>query len=121
MAEIINNNDKVIRYYRCKYCNTTHRVELDKKIADGRSKYPFPYVMLHDSITNGTELREVLTILYIDRDLKIRGAELQEFGEGHLFSKEQVVAITNPLIEEIKILRDDLASKEHELKLLKSR
>ncbi len=113
------NDDQIItRYYNCKYCGETHKIELDKKIAEGRNKYPFPFVSLHDSIVEGNDIREVLTILYIDKDLQIRHAEVQEFGEGHLFSKEQVMAMTSPFREEITILREELARKEEIIKEL---
>lgn len=108
-----------IRYYRCKICDKTHKVELNKNICDGRAKYPFPYVILHDSVHNG-EVQELLTILHIDKNCAIRAAEVQHF-EGHLFSKEQVVAITTPLMEEIKMLRDALSQKDREIELLKAK
>jgi len=109
---MVENNDKIEKRYRCKVCNKTHTVELDKNICDGRAKYPFPYVILHDSVQNG-EVQELLTILHIDRNCTIRAAEVQHF-EGHLFTKEQVIAITNPLMEEIKMLREALAQKDAE-------
>jgi len=109
------------RQYHCKVCNTTHTIQLDKKIAEGRKKYPFPYIALHDTIVNGSEVKEVLAILYIDKGLQIRHAEIQEFGEGNIFSKEQVMAMTNPFMEEISILREELAKKEEKIDELKKR
>ncbi|MFX1237135.1 MAG: hypothetical protein ACFE8P_05375 [Promethearchaeota archaeon] len=106
------DDDIIVRHYNCKYCGTTHKIELNKKIAEGRNKYPFPFVSLHDAIIEGNDIRAVLSILYIDKDLQIRHAEVQEFGEGHLFSKEQVMAMTSPFREEINILREELARKE---------
>ena len=114
---MVESNDKIVKYYRCKVCDKTHTVELDKNIADGRAKYPFPYVILHDSVQNG-EVQELLTILHIDKNIQIRAAEVQHF-EGHLFSKEQVVAITTPLMEEIKMLREALAQKDTEITKMK--
>ena len=116
---MVENNGKLIKHYRCKVCNKTHKVELDKNICDGRAKYPFPYVILHDSVQNG-EVQELLTILHIDKNCAIRAAEVQHF-EGHLFSKEQVVAITTPLMEEIKMLRDSLSQKDEEIGRLKAK
>ncbi|MFX1274672.1 MAG: hypothetical protein ACFFBP_17875 [Promethearchaeota archaeon] len=110
----------IVRHYNCKYCGTTHKVELDTNITEGRSKYPFPYVTLHDTIINGSEVKEVLAILYIDKDLHIRHQEIQEFGEGNLFSKEQVMAMTKPLMEEINILREELANKEERINELQN-
>ena len=85
----MGNENIITRHYHCKYCGTTHKIELNRNITEGRKKYPFPYVTLHDSIINGNEVKEVLAILYIDKDLHIRHQEIQEFEDGNLFSKEQ--------------------------------
>jgi len=111
------NNEKIIRHYHCKVCEKTHTIELDVNVCSNRSKYPFPYVILHDSVKNG-EVRELLTILYIDKNCAIRAAEIQDF-DGHLFTKEQLVGITTPLMEEIKMLRETLSEREKEIKELK--
>ena len=109
----------VERHYHCKICNMTHKVKLNRKIVEGRSKYPFPYVFLHDHIY-GVEHKEVLTILYIDNNLQIRHSEIQELGYDDLFSKEQVVAIMRPLLEEINILRTELEILKAELNKYKN-
>jgi hypothetical protein len=92
----------------------------NKKLLEGRTRFPFPYVDLHNFI-NGSEAKEIMAVLYLDSNLKIRSAEIHEFDEGHLFTKEQVLAMTTPMIEEVKILREDLAKKELELKDLKEK
>lgn len=114
MFIISENNEEVIRYYRCKVCEETHKIVLKEDVIEGRTKYPFPYVVLHDSIKNG-EIKEVLTILYIDQNFRIRGAEIQPFEDGNLFSKEQVVAITSALIEEINFQRRELRTLRKKL------
>ena len=114
------DEDFITRHYNCKYCGTTHKIELNKNITEGRKKYPFPYVTLHDAIINGNEVKEVLAILYIDQGLQIRHQEIQEFDDGNLFTKEQVMAMTKPLMEEIIILREELASKEEKIHSLKN-
>ncbi|TFF88950.1 MAG: hypothetical protein EU550_00280 [Promethearchaeota archaeon] len=96
----------ITKRYICNVCHKTHEISLNRKLVENRKKYPFPYVFLHDFIENG-ENKEVLTILYIDKGLKIRGAEVQELQEDNLFSKEQVVAIVQPLMEEIENLRNE--------------
>ncbi len=108
----------VERHYHCKICNMTHKVKLNRKIVEGRSKYPFPYVFLHDHIY-GVEHKEVLTILYIDNNLQIRHSEIQELGYDSLFSKEQVKAITKPLLKEIELLRDEIKKLYQEIENLK--
>ncbi len=114
-----DNSEVVSRTYRCKICNTNHKVKLNKKIIKGRSKFPFPYVQLHDFINNNQEFKELLTILYIDNNLQIRSAEIQEIMDDSLFSKKQVVSITKALLEENERLREDvirLTEKLNELK-----
>ncbi|MFX1339121.1 MAG: hypothetical protein ACFFDK_10980 [Promethearchaeota archaeon] len=110
-----DKEDFIERPFRCKICNKTHMVKLNKKIIEGRKKFPLPYVFLHDSI-NGVQHKEVLTILYIDSNLQIRHSEIQELGYDDLFSKEQVVAIMRPLLEEINILRTEVEKLTAELK-----
>ena len=89
-----NDSETIKKRYHCKICNETHTIELKKDLTEGRTKYPFPYVYLHSTVINGNEPKEVLSILYIDRSFQIRAAEVQEFDENHLFSKDQVIAIT---------------------------
>ena len=108
----------VIKRYRCSICNASHTIKLNKNITKGRNKFPFPYVILHDSIKGG-ELKEVLTILYIDQNLQIRHQEIQEVMDDSLFSKKQVVTMTRTLFEENERLREDVARLTEELNKLK--
>ncbi|MEJ2249341.1 MAG: hypothetical protein P8Y70_00620 [Candidatus Lokiarchaeota archaeon] len=100
------SEESIIKRYNCNVCKTTHAITLNKSVIENRKKYPFPYVFLHDSKQEG-EIKEVLTILYIDKGFKIRGAEVQELQEDNLFSKEQVISIVKPLLDEIEILRNE--------------
>jgi len=95
--------DYITKQYNCKICDETHKVELPKNLCEGRTKFPFHYVILHGPQKN------ILTILYIDKDLQIRGAEVQE-GTNDLFSKEQVVKMATNLIDEVDRLREDNVS-----------
>ena len=112
-------NNIVTRLYRCPICNTNHKIKLSKDIINGRKKFPFPYVILHDSVNNN-ELKEVLTILYIDKDRQIRSTEIQELRDDNLFSKKQVVGMTQSLMEENKRLREDVERLTKKLNKLKS-
>lgn len=105
------NEELITRPFSCKVCGKTHMIKLNRKIAEGRSKFPFPYVFIH----NTPDHKELLTILYIDRNLQIRHSEIQELGTDLLFSKEQVVGMTKPLIEEIELLREELAATKEEI------
>jgi len=102
----MSNKDFIIKHYNCKFCGKTHEIKISKEMLEDRNKYPFPYVFLHDNIEGG-EIRELLTILYIDKEGKIRGQEIQELDNDNLFSKEQLVSIVKPLVEEIERLRED--------------
>ncbi len=118
MAE--EEEEIISRPFVCKACKKTHMIKLNKRIIEGRSKFPFPYVFLHDNI-NGVEHKELLTILYIDKNLQIRHSEIQELGTDLIFSKEQVVAMTKPLLEEIELLREELAEARKEISDLKKK
>jgi hypothetical protein len=113
-----SEEEYVLKKYLCSHCDKMHVVKLNKDLCKGRKKYPFPYVFLHDSIKE-SEYKELLTILYIDKEFKIRGTQIEEIGNDNLFSKEQVVSITENLMEEINILRMEnirLAKKNRKLK-----
>lgn len=99
------DKDFVIKHYTCKVCNTSHTVKLNKKLVEGRSRFPFPYIYMHSEILND-ELKEFMVMLYIDKDLQIRGVEpLTE--EDAFFTKEQMLEITGKLLEEIEVLREE--------------
>ena len=113
-------DDFVERHYNCKICSRTHRVKLNKNLIEGRTRFPTPYVFLHDSI-KGAEHKEVLTILYIDNNLQMRHSEIQELGYDLLFSKVQVEAITKPLIRENELLKDEIKKLKREIDELKTK
>ena len=110
----------IIKRYRCKICNSTHTVKLSKEMLNARTKFPFPYVILHDSVQNN-EFKELLTILYIDQNLQIRHTDIQETVDDSLFSKRQVVGMTKTLFEENERLRQDVARLTEEINNLKKK
>jgi len=112
------NNEIVTKRYICKICNSTHSIKINKDLLKGKTKFPFPFVILHDSIIKN-ELKEVLTILYVDNNLEIRHTEIQEIVDDNLFSKSQVVEMTKTLFEENERLREDVAILTKELNKLK--
>lgn len=115
-----NKKNVITRHYRCPICNTNHKIKLSKEVINGHTKFPFPYVILHDSVNNN-EFKEVLTILYIDKDRQIRATEIQELRDDNLFSKRQVVSMTQTFMEENKRLREDVERLTKELNDLKSK
>ena len=113
-------NNLVTKHYTCTICNSTHKIKISKDIINGRTKFPFPYVILHNFVKNN-ELKEVLTILYLDKDLQIRSSEIQELRDDNLFSKTQVVGMTQSLMEENRRLREDIERLTKKLNGLKSK
>ena len=99
----MNNLDgKIIREYRCQICDTVHKVELSPNLIKYKKKFPFPHVFLHG------ELKEYLTILYIDANLQIRASEVQNLSldNDNVFSKDHTFKIVSNLVNEIENLRD---------------
>ena len=96
MSENVNF---VVREYYCRICGITHEIQLRKSISMKQKKFPFSHAFLHG------ELKNILTTLYLDKDLEIRGVDVQQLGEDDIFSKDQVILITGTLMEEIERLR----------------
>lgn len=113
-------NDIVTKHYSCPICKSTHKVKLNKDIINGRKKFPFPYVILHNFVKNN-EFKEILTILYLDKDLQIRSSEIQELRDDNLFSKAQVVGMTQSLMDENRRLREDVERLTKKLNKLNSK
>ncbi len=91
----------VTRRFNCQICGTTHDITLNKKLAEGRNRYPFHHIYLHG------DLKDILTILYIDKELQIRGVQTELMSREDIFSKEQMVEIIEKLVSEIEHLRED--------------
>ena len=106
--------DYIKKQYNCKICNETHKIELPKDLCKGRSKFPFPYVFLHG------KPKDILTILYIDKDLQIRGVEVQQ-GTNDFFSKEYVVKMATNLSDEVDRLREENVKLMREIDDLKEK
>jgi hypothetical protein len=103
----------IIREYDCRLCKQSHKIDLNNQLLIDHDEYPFPYTFLHG------ELKNLLTTLYIDRNLEIRGVEVRELKDSDLFSKDQVLTITNTLMKEIEQLREENNSLRDELMTIK--
>ena len=110
-----SDNDFVIREYDCRICKQHHEIKLSKQLSKDHEDYPFPYTFLHG------DLRNLLTTLYIDQNLEIRGVDVRELKDSDLFSKDQVLTIANTLMEEIEQLREENNSLRDELLKIKKR
>ena len=68
------------RLYNCPKCKKTHTIKLQKDLFKEKSSFPFSYAYLHSSEGN---LKDLLTILYLDKQLQVRGVDVIEIQEGH--------------------------------------
>ena len=107
------NDNFVIKRYYCRICDSNHEIQLRKKLSEKQSKYPFSHSFLHG------ELKNILTILYLDRNLEVRGVDVQKLRDDDIFSKEQVISISGTLMEEIERLRTENEALQNELSTLK--
>ena len=109
------NDDFVTKYYHCRLCNDNHEVQLRKTLIKKQFKFPFSHSFLHG------ELKNILTILYLDKNLEVRGVDVQQLRDDDIFSKEQVISISGTLMEEIERLRKENEALQIELKKLKKK
>jgi len=108
---VTNEDDYVVRQYHCRICKTTHKINLQKNISENQSKFPFSYFYLHG------ELKNILTTLYLDKHLEIRGVDVHKLTDDDIFSKDHLLSITSTLVQEIEELRNE--NEELRLKLKK--
>ncbi|MHA2038141.1 MAG: hypothetical protein ACW98X_17020 [Promethearchaeota archaeon] len=97
--------DFLNRLYNCPKCKKTHVVKLQKDLFKNKVSYPFPYAYLHSSEGN---LNDLLTILYLDKQLQIRGVDIIEIQDSlGIFSEELTRKITETLMDEIVSLQEE--------------
>ncbi len=110
-------SDMVTIRYPCPVCNTNHTLELPADLPEHQVKFPFPYAYLHGNT------RDILTILYLDKQLKVRGTEVKQLGDGtdDIFSKDQARDITVKLMEEVEELRSQLAEMTEKYENLRAK
>lgn len=110
MTENFNENnstepDFLNRLYNCPKCKKTHTVKLQKDLFKNKSSFPFSYAYLHSSEGN---LNDLLTILYLDKQLQIRGVDVIEIQDSiGIFSEELTRKITETLMDEILSLQEE--------------
>ncbi|UYP48387.1 hypothetical protein NEF87_004672 [Candidatus Lokiarchaeum ossiferum] len=116
LTEIEPNMVKKI--FQCPICKRTHQIYFPPEFAKNRSKYPFTYIFIH-SFQNADSIedkdKDVLTTLYIDAHLNIRGVEaIIAEDDTNILSKEVSKAMVSKLtkvIMEMQIEHDQLAEK----------
>ncbi len=99
-----NESEFVNRFYECPKCKEAHNIKLPKNLSENRQRYPFPYAYLHSS---PGKLKDLLTILYLDKELQVRGCEIVEADQSDIFSEELTKKITEKLIEKISSLEEE--------------
>ena len=103
----------VKKSYYCTICKEQHEILLSKDLVKNKNEFPFTYVFLHG------KLYEILTTLYIDANLNIRGAEMIKLENyDNIFDKEQMQTIVQNLTIELVNLQNEyneLLKKYNEL------
>lgn len=108
------SKDYVKKRYRCPVCKEYHDVLLNKNLVKGQEKFPITHVFLHGDVYN------ILTTLYLDADMRIRGVEASELDNSdNIFDKEQmkqmIINVTNEL-SQLQEEYNDLLEKYDALK-----
>ncbi len=101
MSFMSEKSEFIVRHYHCRVCDTTHEINIPKKISEKQSKFPFSYFFLHG------ELKNILTTLYLDKHLEIRAVDVHELTDDDIFSKDHLLSITSTLLKEIEDLRKE--------------
>ena len=118
MSTAPDNDNKIKKLYRCPICKKTHEIYFQSDFANNRSKYPFSYVFLHkyeNSENIEDKDKEILTTIYIDAHLNIRGVEvLLNEDDTNILSKDTSKEIIGKLTGFILELQD-----EHEILIKK--
>ncbi len=99
--------------YSCPICKRNHEVTLEKNIVEKQTSFPFPYFDLHG------DLRDILSLLYIDANLKVRGVEAKQLVEANIFSQDFASSISQTLMNEISKLEEENKKLRDEIARLK--
>jgi hypothetical protein len=118
MIDTPDNDKKIKKMYRCPICKKTHDIYFSPDFANNRSKYPFSYVFLH-KYENSEKIedkdKDILTTIYIDAQLNIRGVEvLLNEDDTNILSKDTSKEIIGKLTGFILELQE-----EHEILIKK--
>ena len=110
--------------FSCPICKKNHTLNFADDFAEGRPKYPFSYVYLHQYAGESDDLElkgsTVLTTLFIDANCKIRGVEaVKQDKDIDILSKQEASAMIEQLTDQILSLQkanQELSKKYDELK-----
>ena len=117
--------DPVHMTFRCTLCKRDHHISLPADMAKGKESFPFSYVFLHKLESNDGNIDEIgidiLTTLYIDANMKIRGVETKKLTSGDIISKDDSKNIITNLMEEMGRLQDAYNELDKNFKDLKEK
>jgi hypothetical protein len=114
----------VRKIFLCPICKIRHDLFIPPKFADNRSRFPFTYSFIH-SFQNAVNIedtdKDILTTLYIDAQLNIRGVEAILTGEDtNIINREVSQKIISKLTHVILDMQEEygaLLKKFEDLKL----
>ena len=113
----------IMRLFHCPVCKTKHKLYFPKDFAENRVKYPFSYVYLHKlKETDDIDKLEIdiLTTLYVDSNLNIRGVEAVIIEDGtNILSKDDSRKIITNLTKAILEMQEDYDKLYQKYKKLK--
>ncbi|MHA1730052.1 MAG: hypothetical protein ACTSWY_15190 [Promethearchaeota archaeon] len=91
------------RQYFCSLCKKMHKVKLKKELVKIHDKFPFSYFHLHGPVD------DLLSTLYVDANLNIRGAETVKLtNSDNIFSQQQAMKIVKNLMDELTRTQQEL-------------
>ena len=101
----------VRKIFLCPMCKSRHEIFFPPKFADNRSRFPFTYCFLH-KFQNAVNIedtdKDILTTLYVDAQLNIRGVEANFSGEDtNIMSREVSQSIISKLTQVILDMQEE--------------
>ena len=113
-------SEEIDRKFYCEKCKKTHSISLRKDLLAKQESFPFAYFHLHGPV------KEILSTLYIDANLNIRGVESVRLKvNDKIFSTDQAMSIVENLVAELtksqqdyNILREKYEKLEQKYKKL---
>ena len=122
MTNAPDNDNKIKKLYRCPICKKTHEIYFESDFANNRSKYPFALLIIHhyeNSENIEDKDKEILTTIYIDAQLNIRGVEvLLNEDDTNILSKDtskEIIGKLTGFILELQEEHEILIKKYNEL------
>ncbi|MHA1518607.1 MAG: hypothetical protein ACTSVZ_00105 [Promethearchaeota archaeon] len=115
-------SDFVSKKYNCPLCKKGHSIEFPKDFALNRRSYPFIHTFIHSYETktqNSETGKDIITILYIDKNLDIRHVEAMfQNAEGNIISMEdaqKMIGFLTNQLDEVQESYDELQEKYQKL------